>query len=150
MAFISVRNRRLCARCAITFLKIKQIPFSCRLAKRFTFLRVQKQFNMLLKLSIFLASTVSTDTKTEPLDGYVTTTRSIHGCEKCGAWLFNSRVPFTLREHIRTTKADITRFFLLKKMNSLPDEQLFIHVSYHSTKNRKKKCVYTTKLNRLL
>ena len=29
---IDVRNARLCARCAIFLLKIKQIPFSCRLA----------------------------------------------------------------------------------------------------------------------
>ena len=61
-AIINVRNARLCARCAILPLKIKQIPFSCRLAKGFTFLkRVQNQFKMLLEMSIVMASIVSTE-----------------------------------------------------------------------------------------
>ena len=60
--FIKVRNARLCARCAIFFLKIKQIPFSCRLAKGFTFLtRVQNQFKMVLEMCIFQASIVLTE-----------------------------------------------------------------------------------------
>ena len=53
---------RLCARCAIIFLKIKQILFSCRLTKGFTFLkRVQNQFKMSLEMIIVLASIVSTE-----------------------------------------------------------------------------------------
>ena len=57
-ANINVRNVSLCARCAIFFLKIKEIPFSCRLVKGFTFLkRTQNQF----KMSIVLASIVSTE-----------------------------------------------------------------------------------------
>ena len=56
-AIIIVRNVRLCARCAIFLLKIKQIPFSCRLVKRFTFLkRTQNQFKILLEMSIVLAN----------------------------------------------------------------------------------------------
>ena len=52
-AIINVRNVRLCARCATFLLKIKQIPFSCRLAKWSTFLkRVQNQFKMLLEMCI--------------------------------------------------------------------------------------------------
>ena len=59
---INVRNARLCARCATLLLKTKQIPFSCRLVKRFTFLkRVQNQFKMLLEMSIVLANIVSTE-----------------------------------------------------------------------------------------
>ena len=38
-AIIDVRNARLCAKCAMFLLKIKQIPFSLRLAKGFTFLK---------------------------------------------------------------------------------------------------------------
>ena len=53
--------------------------------------------------------------KCESLDGYVTTPRSIYGFVKCGAWLFVHRVPFMLQEHIKTTKTEKTRFFLLKK-----------------------------------
>ena len=36
-AIIIFRKARLCARCAIFLLKIKQFPFSCRLAKGFAF-----------------------------------------------------------------------------------------------------------------
>ena len=61
-AFIKARNAGLCARCAIFLLKIKQIPFSCRLVKGFTFLkRSQNQFKILLEMSIVLASIVPTE-----------------------------------------------------------------------------------------
>ena len=58
-AIINVRNARLCPRCAIFLLKIKKIPFSCRLVKGFTFLkRAQNQFKVLLEMCIVLASIV--------------------------------------------------------------------------------------------
>ena len=61
-AIISVRNVGLCARCAIFLLKIKQIPFSCRLVKGFRFLnRAQNQFKMLLEMSIVLAIIAPTE-----------------------------------------------------------------------------------------
>ena len=61
-AIINARNARLCVKCAKFFLKIKQIPFSCRLVKGFTFLkRDQNQFKVLLEMSIVLASIVPTD-----------------------------------------------------------------------------------------
>ena len=53
--------------------------------------------------------------KCESLGGNVTTPRSIYGCGKCGAWLFVHKVPFTLQEHVKTTKTDKTRFFFAKK-----------------------------------
>ena len=53
--------------------------------------------------------------KRESIGGYVTTPRSIYGCDNCGAWLFVHKVPFTLQEHVKTTKTDKTRFFLLEK-----------------------------------
>ena len=46
--------------------------------------------------------------------GYVRTPRYIYGCGKCGAWLFVHKVPFTLQEHVKTTKTDKTRFFFAK------------------------------------
>ena len=49
--------------------------------------------------------------KCESLGGYVTTPKSIHGCGKCGAWLFVHKVPFMLQGHVKTTKTDKTRFF---------------------------------------
>ena len=53
--------------------------------------------------------------KCESIVGYVTTPRSIYGCGKCGARLFAHKAPFTLQEHVKTTKTDKTRFFFAKK-----------------------------------
>ena len=53
--------------------------------------------------------------KCKSIGGYVTTPRSIYGCDNCGAWLFVHKVPFTLQEHVTTTKTDKTRFFFAKK-----------------------------------
>ena len=49
--------------------------------------------------------------KCKSIGGYVTTPRSIYGCDNCEAWLFVHKVPFTLQEHVKTTKTDKTRFF---------------------------------------
>ena len=111
--------------------------------------RVQNQFKKLLEISFVLASMVSRE-KCEYLDGYVTTPRSISGCAKCGAWLFVQQVPFTLQEHVKTTKTDKMRFFSLKKrLNLLTDKQLFFNIPFQSTKYRKN-CVWSTKYKRLL
>ena len=53
--------------------------------------------------------------KCDSLGGYVTTPRSIYACKKCGAWLFVHKVPFLLREHVKTTKTDKTRFGFARK-----------------------------------
>ena len=61
-AIMTARNARLCVRCTIFLLKIKQIPFSSRLVKGFTFLkRVQNQFKMFLEMCFVLASSVPTE-----------------------------------------------------------------------------------------
>ena len=49
------------------------------------------------------------------IGGYVTTPRSIYGCDNCGAWLFVHKVPFTLQEHVKTTQADKTRYFFARE-----------------------------------
>ena len=41
--------------------------------------------------------------KCESLAGHVTIPRSIHGCRKCGAWLFVHKVLFMLQEQVKTT-----------------------------------------------
>ena len=53
--------------------------------------------------------------KCKSIGGYVTTPRSIYGCDNCGTWLFVHKVPFTLQAHVKTTKTDKTRFFFAKK-----------------------------------
>ena len=62
--------------------------------------------------------------KCEPIGGYVTTPRYIYGCGKCGAWLFVHRVPFTLQEHVKTTKTDKTRFLYFKKIELGPRQTI--------------------------
>ena len=42
--------------------------------------------------------------KCNSIGGYVITPRFIYGCDICGAWLFVQKVPFTLREHVKTKK----------------------------------------------
>ena len=64
--------------------------------------------------------------KCESLGGYVTTPRSIYGCGKRGAWLFDHKVPFMLQEHPKTTKTDKTRFFFAKKKDELGTQQTII------------------------
>ena len=54
--------------------------------------------------------------KCKSIGGYITTLRSIYGCDNCGAWLFVHKVPFTLQEHVKTTKTVKTRFFFVKKV----------------------------------
>ena len=59
---INVYSARLCARCLMFLLKIKQVFCSCRLANGFTFLkRTQNQFKVLLEMCIFPASIVWTE-----------------------------------------------------------------------------------------
>ena len=53
--------------------------------------------------------------KCESIGGYVTTPRSIYVCGKFGDWLFVHKVPFPLKEHVKTTKTDRTCFFFAKK-----------------------------------
>ena len=53
--------------------------------------------------------------KCKSIGGYVTTPRSIYGCDICRAWLFVHKVPFTLQEHVKTTKTGKTRFFFAEK-----------------------------------
>ena len=61
-AILNARNARLCVRCVIFLLRIKQICISCRLVKGSTILRrVQNQFKTLLEMSFVLASIVSTE-----------------------------------------------------------------------------------------
>ena len=77
--------------------------------------------------------------KCESLGGYVTTPRSIYGCGKCGAWLFVHKFPFILQKYVKTTKTDKTLFLFVKKMNLLPDKQLFIEIRQQSLSSAPKK-----------
>ena len=85
--------------------------------------------------------------KCESIGGYVSTPRSIYGCGKCGAWLFVHKVPFTLKEHVKTTKTDKTRFFFAKNM--VPNKQLLLNVPFPSTKYGKKELCVDDKYKRL-
>ena len=56
-----------------------------------------------------------TKEKCKSIGGYVTTPRTIYGCDNFGAWLFVHKVFFTLQEHIKMAKTDKTRLFFAKK-----------------------------------
>ena len=74
-AIIKARNARLCVKCAIFLLKVKQIPFSCRLVKGFTFLkRVQNQFKMLLEMCIVPQVGMKSVFTLQPIKRLVSTT----------------------------------------------------------------------------
>ena len=67
-AILRERNARLCVKCAIFLLKIKQFLFSCHLVTGFTFLKkLQNQFKMLLEMGIVLASIAPLERKTNLL-----------------------------------------------------------------------------------
>ena len=134
-ASISVRNAGLCARCAILLLKIKRTPFFLFLALGqgvYIFEENPKSIQDIIGVVYCPGEFCLNREKCESIGGYVTTPRSIYGCGKCGAWLFVHKVPFTLQEHVKTTKTDKTSFLFAKNM--LPDKQLFINVPFQSTK----------------
>ena len=64
--------------------------------------------------------------KSESFGGCVTTPRSIYGYGKCGAWLFVHKVPFKLKEHIKTAKTNTTSSFFAKKKDELVSRQTIV------------------------
>ena len=124
-AIINVRNAHLWARCGIFLLKIKQIPYSCRLVKGFTFLNFEESPKPVQDVigDVFCPGKYCSNRgKCESFGGYVTTRRSIYDGGKCKSWLFVHKVPFVLQWHLETTKTDKTRFFFAKK-NELGTQQ---------------------------
>ena len=89
--------------------------------------------------------------KCESIGGYVTTPRSIHGCGKCGAWLFVHNVPFMLQENVKTTQTDKTRFFFAEKSWTwFPTNNCYLTFHFNQPNIDKKNCVWTTKYKRPL
>ena len=138
----------VCVRCAVFLLKIKQIPFSCRLVKgAYIFEQTPKHIQDVIRDVYCPGKYCSNREKCESLNGYVTTPRFIYGCGKCEAWLFVHKLPFMLQEHVKTTKTDKTRFFLAeKKMKMVPNKQLLVNAPFQSTKHRKKDLCVDKKL----
>ena len=81
--------------------------------------------------------------KCESIGGYVITPRSIYGCGKCEAWLFVHKDPFTLQEHVKTTKTDETRFFFAKK-GCYTANNCSIKPHFNQRNIGRKNCVWTT------
>ena len=116
-AIINVHNVGLCARCAIFFLNNKQTnSFSLSLGQGvYIFEERPKSIQEVIGDVYCPGEFCLNREKCESIGGYITTPRSIYGCAKCGAWFFVHKVPFTLQEHVKTTKTDKTRFFFAKK-----------------------------------
>ena len=81
--------------------------------------------------------------KCEFIGGYVTTPRFIYGCGKCGTWLFLHKIPFTLQEHVKTTKTDKTRFFFAKR-GCYTTNNCSIKSHFNQPKIERKNYVWTT------
>ena len=93
-AIINVPNARLCARCALFVLKMKQIPFPWRFFKGvYSFEENPKSIQDVIGDMYCPGKHWSNRENCESLGGYVTMPRSIFGCGKCGAWLFVHKVP---------------------------------------------------------
>ena len=60
--------------------------------------------------------------KCESLGGYVKTPGSFYGCGKFGAWLFPHKFPLCYKSTKRRHKQTKDAFYLLKKMNLLPNK----------------------------
>ena len=95
-------------------LKIKHTPFFVAWSGGLHFWREPK-INSRCYWRCLLSWQVLSQQREIWIGGYVTTPRFIFGCGKCGAWLFVHKVPFTLQEHVKTTKTDKSRFFNAKK-----------------------------------
>ena len=115
-AIINVGDARLCVRCAIFLLKIKEISFFLSLGQGvYIFEQSPKSVQDVIGDVHCPGKYCSNREKCESIGGYETTPRSIYGCGKSGAWLFVHKVPFMLHEHVKTTKTDKPRFFFAKK-----------------------------------
>ena len=111
-AIINARNARLCVRCAIFLLKIKQIPFLSLGQGVYIFEETPKSYQDVIGDVYCFGKYCSNREKCESVDGHVTTPRSIYGCGNCGAWLFVHKVPFMLHEHVKTTQKGQNKLFL--------------------------------------
>ena len=76
--------------------------------------------------------------KSKSIGGYVTTPRSIYGCENCVAWLFVHKVPFTLQEHVKTKRTAKTRFFFAKKDVTRQTIVQYCPISINQLKNEER------------
>ena len=110
-AIINVRNAHLCARGGISLLKIKQILFLSFGPGVYIFEESPKSIQDVFGDVYCTGEFCLNREKCKAIGGYVITPRSIYGCDNCGAWLFVHKVHFTLREHVKTSKTDKTRFF---------------------------------------
>ena len=150
-AIINVHNVPLCARCAIVFLKIKQIPFFVVWSRGLRFWIESKTNSRWYRRYVLFGNYCFDREKCEFLDSYVTTPRSISDCGKCGAWLFVHKIPFMLHEHVKTAKTDKNTIFLCgKKINLVPRKQMLLSVPFQSTRKRKKELCVDNKLQKTI
>ena len=114
-AIINARNARLCVKFGLFHLKIKQFFFLSFAPWFYSFEKNPKSIQDVIGDVYCPGEYCLNKEICKSIGSYVTTPRSIYGCDNCGAWLFVHKVPFTLQEHVKTTKTDKTRFFFAKK-----------------------------------
>ena len=114
-AIINVRNARLCDRCAIFLSKIKRIPFLSFGPGVYNFEKSPKAIQDVIGDVYGPDEYCRNRKKCESIGGFVKNPRSIFAFGNFGAWLFVHKLPFTLQDHVKTTRTDKTRTFIAKK-----------------------------------
>ena len=88
-AIINVRSACLCVKCAIFLLKIKQILFFLSLGSGvYIFEENRKSIQDVIGDVYCPGKYCCNREKCLSIGGYVTTPRSLYGCDNCGAWWF--------------------------------------------------------------
>ena len=125
-AIINVRNVGLCARCAMFLLKIKQVPFSCRLVKVFLFLREPK-ISSRCYWRFLLSWQVLFQQREWRISWWLRKNSEIHLCLwKVWSLVVCSQSYFLLQEHVKTTKTDKKHVFFLLEKDQLGAQQTTI------------------------
>ena len=149
-ATVNARNARLCARCAVILLKVKQIPFLSLGQGVYIFEESPKSIQYSIGDVYCPGTNGSNREKCESLGGYVTTSRFICGCGKCGAWLFVHKLPFMWQEHVKTTKNRQNTFSSLKNWTWYTTNNCYLMSHFNQPNLEKNNCGWTTKYKRLL
>ena len=123
-AIINFYKARLCARCARAFLKTEWIPLSWRLAKSWNsrcYWRCLVSWQVLFQQrELRLPWRFSNNSEIQ------------YGCGECRVQLFDHKVLFTLKEHVKTTKIDKTHFLFAVKLSIfLPDKEMFLNAHFN-------------------
>ena len=125
-AIVNVCNARPCGRCEVFLLKIKKTRFLLFPQRVYNFEGCLKSIQYYNGNVYCPGKYYFNRNKWESLDFYETSPRFIHGCGRCGAWLFAHKVPFTLHEQLMTSKLQTRRIFSLLERDEIGTPQTIV------------------------